>query len=59
MAGGKASSSKAKLIERRQKALHFRKAGVSYMLDIIQRNSNGLINDRAPHAPTVVITECG
>jgi uncharacterized phage protein gp47/JayE len=28
-----------------------------YMLNIIQDNSNGLINDRAPHAPTVVLTD--
>jgi hypothetical protein len=27
------------------------------MLDIIERNSGGKINDRAPHAPTVVITD--
>lgn len=28
-----------------------------YMLNVIETNSNGLINDRAPHAPTVVITD--
>lgn len=28
-----------------------------YMLQIIQDNSGGLINDRAPHAPTVVLTD--
>lgn len=28
-----------------------------YMLDVIEGNSGGVINDRAPHAPTVVITD--
>lgn len=28
-----------------------------YMLDVIETNSGGAINDRAPHAPTVVITD--
>lgn len=28
-----------------------------YMLSIIETNSDGVINDRAPHAPTVVLTD--
>jgi hypothetical protein len=28
-----------------------------YLLNVIETNSGGLINDRAPHAPTVVITD--
>lgn len=28
-----------------------------YMLDLIEQNSEGIINDRAPHSPTVVLTD--
>lgn len=29
----------------------------AYMLDLIETRSNGVLNDRAPHSPTVVLTD--